>query len=343
MRRYVLMFPGQGAQRPSMGADLAATFPCARAVFDEVDEALGRRLSRVMFGGDAFALNATETTQPALLAHSVAALRVLASEGGVCARGAVLGHSVGEFPALVATGALALAPAARLLALRGKAMASAAAADAASRGGGERALPRMVAVILAARGGGGGKNDVESEARAACAAACKATGLEVGIAALNSPAQLVLSGHAAAVDAAAADLRARGVAQRALPLAVSAPFHSTIMTPAAAALQDALDALSNTPAALREAAEAPLISGFNACATGEPDALVKALVAGVTAPVRWADAVASAVRLEREAGREPFFLEVGPGSTLASLVKTISPGVGVASVGTVDDVRNLLR
>jgi [acyl-carrier-protein] S-malonyltransferase len=376
------MFPGQGAQRAGMGADLAAAFPLARAVFDEVDDALGEALSRAMFAaGDGAALARTATAQPALLAHAVAALRVLGAEAGLAAPGApppraLLGHSVGEYAALVAGGALGLADAARLLRVRGLAMQAAADADARARGGAPHAmLALIVAPAAAARAGGGadagGAGGVaggaaggaagdaflaaaEAAARAACARAAAATGLVAAVAAVNAPTQVVLSGHAAALTAAVADLRGGGggggalLVRRATPLAVSAPFHCAIMAPAAAALRDALDGAGARGAAapLLRRATAPLFAGVSAGAVREPAEVRAALVDGVAAPVRWAAAVAAADAAAATADGSadaaeppPHFLELGAGAALSGFVRALRPAARVSTVGTVADVR----
>lgn len=397
IRRLGLIFPGQGAQRPGGGADLFAAFPAARAVFEEVDDALRAPLSRALFSGDATALARTRVAQPALLAHSVAAFRVAADEAGVSAAGAAaaLGHSVGEYAALVCAGALPLAGAARVLGARAAAMQ--AAADAAAEGG--RVLG-MTAVLLrpAARGAdgdgstGGGPGAprgragdaaaagapgaagaaaddaardaadaaalqrVAAAGAAACAAARARTRLVVAVAAVNSPLQLVLSGDAAAMDAAVAELRGGGGGvdvARVVRLAVSAPFHCEVMAPAAGALERALAA---EPPLARPLA--PLVANATAAPEADPAALAAALVAAVTAPVPWAACVRAAAGRARAGGAPPAaalangpataWAEFGPGATLGALVAATLARDGarapdVVAVGTVEDIKALRR
>ena len=338
---YILMFPGQGAQRIGMGADLFAEFSIARDVFAEVDEALGVSLSRSMFSGDVAFLTQTFNAQPALLAHSVAAARVLAAEHGVAPKHAVLGHSVGEYAALVFGGALGLAAAARLLRVRGGAMQ--AAADRDTRG-----AHAMVAVLYT---GAETLTVAEAAAREACSRACSETApLVASLAAVNAPTQLVLSGHAKAIDVAIAHLKTSKLlnVRRAVPLNVSAPFHSPTMLPASAALRAAF---AVTPFL---DLQTPLVSGYAAKPITKKEDLIEALISGVDSPVRWAEAVSVARTLaggdekgydDKDGGGEaqtqplPHFLELGPGTTLGAFVRAIYPKARVSSVGTSSDVR----
>lgn len=339
-RRLVLMFPGQGAQRIGMGADLSGTFAVARHVFAEVDEALGESLSRSMFTGDDTILKRTENTQPALLAHSIAAFRVLGTEFGLEPRGVLLGHSVGEYAALVTTGSVSLADAARLLRARGLSMQKAADADFRKK----KSPHAMLAVII---DGSSQLAAVEAAALAACARAEAASGLVASLAAVNTPTQFVLSGHAHALDAAVALLRKdRESSQaiinvrRVLPLNVSAPFHCSLMAPAAAALTTAVSEMASP---LRDVQHAPLISGFGAAAVSTAADIQGALVSGIEAPVRWAQAVSAALSFVTDGVADgdapPHFLELGPGSTLGAFVKALEPNACISSVGTVEQVR----
>ena len=261
MRAFV--FPGQGAQTIGMGRALAETWPAAKAVFDEVDEALGENLSALIWEGDADTLTLTRNAQPALMATSVAAMRALESEGFAVTDAAyVAGHSLGEYSALCATGAISLADTARLLRIRGTAMQ-----DAVPVGVG--AMAAILGLDLA---------QVEEIAR-------EAAGDEVCQAANdNDPAQVVISGHKAAVERAAALARERG-AKRALMLPVSAPFHCALMQPAATVMAEALAGVEiNEPAV-------PLVANVRAEPVLQTGAIRQLLVEQVTGAVRWRESV----------------------------------------------------
>ncbi|MFZ1728478.1 MAG: ACP S-malonyltransferase, partial [Albidovulum sp.] len=262
MRAFV--FPGQGAQVIGMGRALAEAYPAAKAVFDEVDEALGEKLSAVIWEGEQEALTLTANAQPALMATSIAAQRTLAAEGiGVGSAAYVAGHSLGEYSALCAAGALSLSDTARLLRLRGKAM--------------QDAVPVGVGAMAALLG-----LDFET----AKAVAEEAAQGEVCQAANdNDPAQVVVSGHRGAVERALEIAKARG-AKRAILLPVSAPFHCALMEPAARAMADALgDVQISQPVV-------PLVANVRAEAVSDPALIRQLLVAQVTGSVRWRESVA---------------------------------------------------
>ena len=304
MRAFV--FPGQGAQTVGMGRELAEAYPAARDVFDEVDEALGENLSDLIWTGDIETLTLTQNAQPALMATSMAAFRALESEGiNIMDADFVAGHSLGEYSALCAAGALTLADTARLLRLRGMAMQEAVPV-------GQGAMAAILGLDLEA---------VEALARdAAEDEVCQAAND-------NDPAQVVISGHKAAVERAAVLAKERG-AKRALMLPVSAPFHSVLMQPAAAAMADALAAIDIQPPAI------PLIANVRAEAVIEPGAIRRLLVEQVTGMVRWRESVANMA----EAGVTEFW-EIGAGKALSGMIKRIAKDVTVRNIGLPDDVR----
>jgi [acyl-carrier-protein] S-malonyltransferase len=299
-------FPGQGSQAVGMGKALAEAFPAARAVFDEVDAALGEKLTAIIWEGPAETLQLTENAQPALMAVSLAALRVLESEAGVdVGRDAafVAGHSLGEYSALAAAGSLSIADTARLLRTRGLAM--------------QKAVPVGVGAMAALLG-----LDYET----AVAVAEEAAQGEVCQAANdNGGGQVVVSGNKAAVDRAVEIAKARG-AKRAMLLPVSAPFHCRLMQPAADAMAQALAGVTvNAP-------KAPLVSNVLASAITDPAEIRKRLVEQVTGTVRWRESVAYMAQ-----HGVTHFLEIGAGKVLSGLVKRIADGaVGVAVGGPGD-------
>ncbi|GJD91812.1 Malonyl CoA-acyl carrier protein transacylase [Methylobacterium hispanicum] len=302
-----LIFPGQGSQAVGMGKALAEAFPQARAVFDEVDDALGQKLSALMFEGPADELTLTANAQPALMAASLAGVRVLEAERGLdLARDVrcVAGHSLGEYAALAAAGSLTVADAARLLRVRGDAMQRAVAPGAGA----------MAALI---------GTDLEA-AKAIAAEAADEEACDV--ANDNGGGQVVLSGHRAAVERAVAGAQARGI-KRAVLLNVSAPFHCRLMAPAAEAMRAAL-----AEVALR-APSVPLYANVTAAPESDPDAIRRNLVAQVTGTVRWRESVAAMA----EAGVDRFY-EVGSGKVLSGLVKRIAAGATATAIGTPDDV-----
>ncbi len=302
-----LIFPGQGSQAVGMGKALAEGFPQARAVFEKVDAALGQNLSRLMFEGPAEELTLTANAQPALMAASLAALRVLEAERGLdIARdvACLAGHSLGEYAALAAGGSLTVADAARLLRIRGEAMQEAVQPGAGA----------MAALIGA-------------EIEAAHAIAEEAAGAEVcDVANDNGGGQVVLSGHRAAVERAVAIAQGRGI-KRAVMLNVSAPFHCRLMAPAAEAMRAAL---ASVPL---KAPSVPLYANVTAAPVTDPAAIRENLVAQVTGTVRWRESVAAMA-----AAGVTSFHEVGSGKVLSGLVKRIAPGATAATVGTPEDV-----
>ncbi|HET6388126.1 ACP S-malonyltransferase [Hyphomicrobium sp.] len=301
------VFPGQGSQDVGMGKALADAFPSARAVFDEVDEALGEKLSAIMWEGPKETLTLTEHAQPALMAVSVAVMRVLEQEKGFSLAGNVAfvaGHSLGEWSALTAAGAFSLADAARLLRLRGQAM--------------QKAVPVGVGAMAALLGVG---VDVAEKV-----AAEAAQGDVCQIANDNEPTQVVLSGHKSAIDRVAEIGKAHGV-RRAVPLPVSAPFHCTLMQPAADAMAEALASVTV------RAPTVPVVANVLAQPISDPDEIKKRLVEQVTGTVRWRECVATMAA----AGVTDFY-EIGAGKVLAGLVKRTAPNVNATSIGTPADV-----
>jgi [acyl-carrier-protein] S-malonyltransferase len=301
------IFPGQGSQAVGMGKALAATFAAARAVFDEVDAALADKLSAVMWEGPLERLTLTENTQPALVAVSLAAMRVLETEAGVdLKRDAtyVAGHSVGEYSALAATGALTLADAVRLVRTRGRAM--------------QQAVPVGVGAMAALIG-------VEFDQAAAIAAEA-AQGEIVQAANDNGGGQVVVSGHKAAVERAVEVAKGKGV-RRAMMLPVSGPFHSALMQPAADVMKEALGKVAVEPPSV------PLVANVLARPTTDPTEIVRGLVDQVTGTVRWRESIAYMA----EHGVSKFY-EVGSGKVLSGLVKRIADGATGVSIGTPEDV-----
>lgn len=300
------IFPGQGSQAVGMGSALVDAFPVARAVFEEVDEALGQNLSKLMRDGPMEELTLTANTQPALMAHSIAAFRVLEAEAGVNAAEAqfVAGHSLGEYSALCAAGAISLADTARLLRIRGEAMQAAVPV-------GEGAMAALIGVDL-----DGAQKAIES---AVGDGVCE-------IANDNAPGQVVISGEKAAVEAICANAKEYG-AKLAKLLPVSAPFHSSLMQPAADRMADALaETTINAPAT-------DLIANVTAQPTTSPDEIRDLLVKQVTGRVRWTESV----QFMADKGCDEFF-EVGSGKVLCGLVKRIAKGAKAANVGEPADI-----
>lgn len=299
------VFPGQGAQTIGMGKGLADAYPAARAVFEEVDDALGEALSALIWTGDIAELTLTQNAQPALMATSLAALRALESEGfGITHAQFVAGHSLGEYSALCAAGAISLADTARLLRIRGRAM--------------QEAVPVGVGAMAAILG-------LDFDTVAAIAA--EAAGDDVCQAANdNDPAQVVISGHKDAVERAMAMAKEKG-AKRALPLPVSAPFHCALMQPAAAVMAEALAAVVISKPAV------PVVVNVRAEAVEEPDRFRDLLIAQVTGSVRWRESVQW---MERAGVTE--YWEVGAGKALSGMIKRIATGAETRAVGTPDDI-----
>lgn len=288
MTRIALVFPGQGAQAAGMGAAFHREFAAAREVFAEASEAIALDLARLCFEDPDRRLELTAFTQPAVLTASLAAWRVLAAETGL-APAAAAGHSLGEYSALVAAGSLSLADAARAVRARGEAM--------------ERACPSGEGAMAAVLG-------LDADA---VAAACVEAGQGEAVVAANdnAPGQVVISGHAGAVDRALALVKARGGKGRRLK--VSGPFHSPLMQPASEALAPLLRGLPFRPPAF------PVIANFNALQY-ENGGIADGLIAQLTAPVRWRESVDALARMGIEV-----FIECGPGTVLAGLIKRALP------------------
>ena len=299
------VFPGQGAQAIGMGRALAGAYPAAQAVFDEVDAALGEKLSDLIWNGTQEELTLTQNAQPALMATSLAALRALESEGVTLDMvDFVAGHSLGEYSALAAAGALGLSDAARLLRIRGAAMQEAVPV-------GEGAMAAILGLDLDA---------VRAVAQAA------AEGEVCEAANDNDPAQVVISGHAGAVRRAAEMAKARG-AKRAMLLPVSAPFHCTLMAPAADVMQEALAAVTLS------APSVPLVANVRAEAVSDPDTIRALLVAQVTGAVRWRESVAY---MAAQGVRATW--EIGAGKALSGMIRRIDRDIAADTVGTPEDV-----
>ncbi|HIP79190.1 MAG TPA: [acyl-carrier-protein] S-malonyltransferase [Kiloniellaceae bacterium] len=306
------VFPGQGSQAVGMGQALAETFPVAKLTFEEVDDALEQHLSRLMFEGPEEDLRLTANAQPALMAASLAAVRVLEAEGGkpLAERAAfVAGHSLGEYSALAAAGSLELADAARLLRRRGQAMQEAVPV-------GEGAMAALLGLDL---------EPAQEIAEAAaedqvCAAAND-----------NAPGQVVLSGHTEAIDRAMALAKERG-AKRAVPLPVSAPFHCSLMAPAADVMADALAAVAVKMPAV------PLIANVTARRLSDPDEIRAKLVEQVTGMVRWRESVAF---MAAEGVTKT--VELGTGKVLSGLSKRIDRSLDAQSAGTPEEMESLLK
>src|SRR5262245_47632077 len=304
---FAFVFPGQGSQAVGMGKALADAFAPARAVFEEVDAALGENLTRIIWEGPAETLMLTENAQPALMAVSLAAMRVLEAHAGVdVARDArfVAGHSLGEYSALAAAGALTIADTARLLRLRGRAM--------------QKAVPVGTGAMAALLG-----LDFE---QAAAVAAEAAQGQVCEAANDNGGGQVVVSGDRAAVERAVDIAKEKG-ARRATMLPVSAPFHCALMQPAADTMAQALTSVAVKPPVV------PVVVNAFVKPIRDPAEIVRALVAQVTGTVRWRESIA----LMSAAGVTTFY-EVGAGKVLSGLIRRIVDGAGSAAIGTPDDI-----
>jgi [acyl-carrier-protein] S-malonyltransferase len=304
-------FPGQGSQFVGMGKDLADTFPVARQVFAEVDDALGQTLSGVMWNGPADTLTLTENAQPALMAVSLAVMRVLEAEKGWSVTSAryVAGHSLGEYSALAAAGTLSVADAARLLKIRGQSMQVAVPV-------GEGAMAALLGV------------DLDIAAKVAAEAA-EATGLVCQVANDNGPGQIVLSGAKAAVERAMEIGKDYGV-RRAIPLPVSAPFHCALMQPAADRMAEALqDVQMRTPAV-------PLVANVTAAPVTAVEDIRRLLVEQVTGTVRWRESAA----FMAEQGVTLLY-EIGAGKVLTGMARRIDERLSGKAVGTSDDIKTL--
>jgi [acyl-carrier-protein] S-malonyltransferase len=304
----VLMCPGQGAQRVGMGRDLAERFPAARDTFAAIDEALGVRLSRLMWEGPEDELTLTHNAQPAILAHSAAVWVVVKDRAGPV--GAAAGHSLGEYSAHVAAGTLTATEAAQLVRRRGELMYAAG-----------QTRPGAMAAVL-----GLATEQVDQ----ACNEASGADGVAVA-ANLNAPDQTVISGDPVAVSRAGEASKARG-AKRVLPLKVSGAFHSPLMAPAVDGLHDALTGVPFADPAF------PVIANASGEAVRTGMDAKRLLVDQLTAPVRWVACMQSAAALVPGAT----FVEIGPGGVLSGLLKRIVPGATSVTLGTADEVEKFL-
>jgi [acyl-carrier-protein] S-malonyltransferase len=300
MRAFI--FPGQGSQAVGMGAALAGASRPARDVFDEIDEALGQNLFRLMREGPDEELKLTENAQPAIMAHSIAVLRTMGVQVADVAS-FVAGHSLGEYSALCAAGSFDLATTAKLLKLRGQAMQQAVPV-------GEGAMAALLGADLAL---------AQKIAEAA------SEGEVCTVANDNDPSQVVISGQKSAIDRAIAMAKDMG-AKRAVPLPVSAPFHCPLMQPAAEAMRDALSYVVVAPPAV------PVFANVTAQPETDPDTIRSQLVEQVTGMVRWRESVANMV----DAGVDQF-VEIG-GKVLGSMVKHIAPDAQVTSVVTIEEI-----
>jgi [acyl-carrier-protein] S-malonyltransferase len=301
------VFPGQGSQTVGMGKALAANFAAARQVFAEVDEALGAKLSAIVFEGPQETLTLTENAQPALMAVSLATIRVLEVEAGLdLKRDAqfVAGHSLGEYSALAAAGAFTIADTARLLRLRGQAM--------------QKAVPVGVGAMAALIG-------LEFDVAAAVASEAE-QGQVCQAANDNGGGQVVVSGDKAAVERAVEIAKTKG-AKRAMILPVSAPFHCALMQPAANVMAQALGKVAVKSPVV------PVVSNVLAKAIQDPAEIVRALVAQVTGTVRWRESVSYMAN----AGVKTFY-EIGAGKVLSGLIKRIADGATSTAIGTPEDV-----
>jgi [acyl-carrier-protein] S-malonyltransferase len=306
----VLLFPGQGSQKPGMGRDLADAFPAARDAFRAVDEALGVPLSRLCFEGPADELTLTHNAQPALLAHGAAAWAATRDTLAPQVRAAA-GHSLGEFTAYHAAGAVPLERAARLVRQRGALMYDA---------GTER--PGAMAAIL---------GDTRGPIEAICERATREAGLTVP-ANYNSPGQVVISGEVAGVERAMELAKAAG-AKRAVRLSVSGAFHSPLMRPACDGLRDALEGAGVSDAAF------PIYANVNAAPTTSADQITRLLLEQLTSPVQWI----AVVRGLAERHPEALYVEMGPGAVLTGLVRKIAPQLRTATCGTAAEADQLLQ
>lgn len=302
--KTALLFPGQGSQRVGMGRDLALRYPAARRVYEEADDALGFAISKLCWEGPEDDLTLTKHTQPAILTTSIAVLRAIESETSLSFDLAA-GHSLGEWSALVATGALTLRDAVRLTHLRGTFMQDAVPV-------GQGAMAALMGLDLAAT-------------RALCAEA-SAPGEPVEPANLNGGGQIVISGHAAAVDRAIAQAKGKG-AKRAVKLSVSAPFHCSLMKPAADKLAAALADVAVA------APRVPVVSNVEAAPNSDAARIKDLLVRQVTAPVRWEESVQAIA-----ASGVTRALELGSGAVLRGLVKRIAETIDVTTIGEPHEV-----
>ncbi len=305
---WAYVFPGQGSQAVGMGKDLAAAFSAAREIFQEVDEALKQNLSKIMFEGPGDELTLTENAQPALMAVSLAVIKVLETQGKITIRNTaryVAGHSLGEYSALAAAGSLTLSDAARLLKTRGQAM--------------QKAVPVGEGAMAALLG-------LDADQAVKIATEASANGEICTVANDNGPGQAVVSGHKAAVERATVIAKDHG-AKRAMLLPVSAPFHCPLMKPAADVMAEALAAVTI------KAPVVPVIANVTAATVIDPEEIKRLLVEQVTGMVRWRESV----HLMKEAG-VTMLIEAGAGKVLTGLTKRIDGDLTGVSLQTPQDI-----
>ncbi|MDJ0920732.1 MAG: ACP S-malonyltransferase [Henriciella sp.] len=306
MSKFAFIFPGQGSQFIGMGKDLADAFPAAKAVFDTVDEALGQDLSGLMWSGSEDELKLTANTQPALMAVSAAAMAALKDGFGIGAEQAafVAGHSLGEYSALTAAGALAVGDCAKVLRVRGNAMQAAVPAGEGAMAALLGATPEQAA-DLCAKGAAEGPCEIAND---------------------NAPGQIVISGAKAAIDLACASAKELGI-KKAVPLPVSAPFHCSLMQPAADAMAEALADITIT------APSTPLVANVTATAGSDPDALRQQLVDQVTGQVRWTETV----QYMAAEGVETM-IEAGAGKVLSVMNRRTVRALEGLTMGTPEEI-----
>jgi [acyl-carrier-protein] S-malonyltransferase len=304
MSSTAFIFPGQGSQYPGMGKDLADTFPVARQIFEEADDALGLKLSRICFSGSEDELKLTANTQPAILTASIAVLRVVEQETGLKAD-FLAGHSLGEYSALVCSGTLSFADAVRTVRARGTFMQEAVPV-------GTGTMAAMLSIEQAEL------DDICREA---------AQGEVVSAANFNSPGQIVIAGNVAAVNRAIEIAKGRGF-RKSMLLPVSAPFHCALMKPAADRLSVVLDAVQLSDMLL------PVVANATAAPNNAQDQVKPLLVSQVCAPVLWEQSIAAMT--DRGVSR---FVEIGPGKVLSGLVKRITKDVEIANIGDLDSLK----
>jgi len=314
---HAFIFPGQGSQAVGMGRELAVAFAAAREVFQEVDDTLKQKLSKLMFEGPGEELILTENTQPALMAHSLAVLRVLEAEGGVDIKSRAIvaaGHSLGEYSALCAVGAFSVADTARLLKLRGVAMQKAVPS-------GEGAMAALLGADMA-------------QAEEICAEATLDPDGQKQVvepANDNGGGQVVISGNRLAIERAVEISKTKGI-RRAMLLPVSAPFHCSLMAPAADAMAEAFE---QTPP---QTPFMPIVANVSAAKETDPARIANLLVRQVTATVRWRECVAAMVDLGATS-----FIELGAGKVLSGLVKRIAPDCTSAAASTPAEIEAMLK